>query len=31
MTTRIKVLLPTACPDKAIIRHLAGTFAAQGP
>ena len=31
MATRIKVLLPTACPDKAIIAHFAQAFAAQGP
>ena len=29
--TRIKVHLPSACPDKAIIFHLARVFAAQGP
>ena len=29
--TRIKVHLPSACPDKAIIFHLARAFAAQGP
>jgi Transposase DDE domain group 1 len=31
MATRIKVLLPTACPDQAIIRHIARAFAAQAP
>ena len=31
MATRIKVLLPTACPDKAIIAHFARAFAAQPP
>ncbi len=31
MATRIKVLLPSACPDQAIIRHLARAFAAQAP
>jgi hypothetical protein len=31
MATRIKILLPSACPDQAIIRHLARAFAAQGP
>ena len=29
--TRIKLALPTACPDKAIITHLARAFAAQPP
>jgi hypothetical protein len=29
--TRIKVRLPSACPDQAIVRHLARAFAAQGP
>lgn len=29
--TRIKVLLPAACPDKAIFAHLAGAFAPSGP
>jgi hypothetical protein len=28
---RIKVHLPSACPDKAILFHLARAFAAQGP
>ena len=31
MATRIKVSLPSACPDKAIIAHFARAFAAQGP
>ena len=31
MNTRIKVLLPSACPDKAIIAHFARAFAAQAP
>ena len=30
-TTRIRVWLPTACPDAAIFRLLAGRFAAAGP
>jgi hypothetical protein len=29
--TRIKLALPTACPDKPIITHLARAFAAQAP
>jgi hypothetical protein len=29
--TRIKLALPAACPDKAIITHLARAFAAQAP
>ncbi|MBM3540135.1 MAG: IS1380 family transposase [Alphaproteobacteria bacterium] len=29
--TRIKVHLPSACPDKAVVFHLARVFAAQGP
>jgi hypothetical protein len=29
--TRIKVMLPAACPDKAILAHLAGAFAPTGP
>lgn len=29
--TRIKVILPAACPDKAIFAHLAGAFAPSGP
>ncbi|MGH2372047.1 MAG: IS1380 family transposase [bacterium] len=29
--TRIKVMLPAACPDKAIFAHLAGAFAPSGP
>jgi hypothetical protein len=29
--TRIKVILPAACPDKAIFAHLAGAFAPNGP
>ena len=29
--TRIKVILPAACPDKAIFAHLAGAFAPTGP
>jgi len=28
---RIRVWLPTACPDAALFRHLAGRFAAAGP
>jgi len=28
---RIRVWLPTACPDAALFRRLAGRFAAQGP
>jgi Transposase DDE domain group 1 len=28
---RIRVWLPTACPDAALFRHLAGRFAATGP
>jgi hypothetical protein len=28
---RIRVWLPTACPDAAIFRLLAGRFAAAGP
>jgi hypothetical protein len=31
LATRIKVLLPTACPDKAIFAHLLGAFAPSGP
>ena len=31
MGTRIKVLLPSACPEKAIIAHFARAFAAQPP
>jgi hypothetical protein len=31
MGTRIKVHLPSACPDQAIIAHFARAFAAQGP
>jgi hypothetical protein len=30
-TTRIKVALPCACPDKAVFAHLARAFAPQGP
>ena len=29
--TRIKVMLPAACPDQAIFAHLAGAFAPSGP
>ena len=29
--TRIKVILPAACPDQAIFAHLAGAFAPTGP
>jgi len=29
--TRIKVVLPAACPDKAIFARLAGAFAPSGP
>jgi len=29
--TRIKVILPAACPDKVIFAHLAGAFAPSGP
>ena len=29
--TRIKVMLPAACPDKAIFARLAGAFAPSGP
>ncbi len=29
--SRIRVALPSACPDKAIIAHLAGASAPQGP
>ena len=29
--TRIKVILPAACPDKAILTHLASAFAPSGP
>ncbi len=29
--TRIRVSLPSACPDAAIFRHLAGRFAAARP
>lgn len=29
--TRIKVILPAACPDKAIFARLAGAFAPSGP
>jgi len=29
--TRIRIRLPSACPDKALFRFLAGRFAAQGP
>lgn len=29
--TRIRLWLPTACPDAALFRHLAGRFAALGP
>jgi hypothetical protein len=28
---RIRVSLPSACPDAALLRHLAGHFAAAGP
>jgi hypothetical protein len=28
---RIRISLPSACPDAALFRHLAGRFAAQGP
>ena len=28
---RIRILLPAACPDKAIFAHLAGALAPQGP
>jgi len=28
---RIRLWLPTACPDAALFRHLAGRFAARGP
>jgi len=28
---RIRVWLPTACPDAALFRWLAGRFAASGP
>jgi hypothetical protein len=31
LATRIKVLLPTACPDKAIFARLLGAFAPSGP
>jgi len=31
MGTRIKIHLPSACPEKAIIAHFARAFAAQGP
>ena len=31
MNTRIKVSLPTACPERAIITLLAGQIGAQGP
>ena len=30
-TARIRVLLPTACPDRAIFRALAGRLCAAGP
>ena len=30
-TARIRVWLPTACPDAEIFRLLAGRFAASGP
>jgi hypothetical protein len=29
--TRIRIWMPTACPDAAIFRLLAGRFAAAGP
>lgn len=29
--TRIKVMLPAACPDQAIVARLAGAFAPSGP
>jgi Transposase DDE domain group 1 len=29
--TRIKVILPAACPDQAIFARLAGAFAPSGP
>lgn len=29
--TRIRIWLPSACPDAALCRHLAGRFAAAGP
>ncbi|MGH6928704.1 MAG: IS1380 family transposase [Dongiaceae bacterium] len=29
--TRVKVILPAACPDKAIFAQLAGAFAPSGP
>lgn len=29
--TRIRLWLPTACPDAAMFRHLAGRFAGQAP
>jgi len=29
--TRIRIRLPSACPDKALFRFLAGRFAAHGP
>jgi hypothetical protein len=28
---RIRVYLPTACPDRAVFRSLAGQFCAAGP
>jgi hypothetical protein len=28
---RIRVYLPTACPDRAVFRALAGRFCAAGP
>ena len=28
---RIRLWLPTACPDAAMFRHLAGRFAGQAP
>jgi hypothetical protein len=31
LATRIRVLLPSACPDQAIFRHLAGALAPSGP
>jgi len=27
----IRISLPSACPDAALFRHLAGQFAAAGP
>ncbi len=29
--TRVRVAFASACPDKAIVAHLARAFAAQGP